>query len=1264
MQGIDILNYLNKTIGKPVNIEDLKSEFSSDENELLPLLSDLSSQGFIYKTPDGYYYPTLHGNQVSSVPGTDFYSTIQKTFETLHPSERSEYQTYNNLLNTIKSYYDFFVFSHPELFSFFKSFQERPHLKREFIKETYAIFLRMNWKEHQKDLAYTRGDTYSTPVDLVSLEHAMLETVQRMKTYADVINSKTQYFDPNTIVSAGEYRQKYDNLQQDLYNNIDKIKEFAAKYPAGSIIDDSVVLTTFKVPFLDLLPTVLTILSRNPFIISNYLFFSNTPKNVIIERLKNLLQQRSEPISSLLTPFLQSKQDKSDVKEILSDVFSNIELKAKDFRTFNFQYLSVRMSDFTGSNFSQANFRHANFSFCNFSQCDLTHIDFNPVASFQNNVIEGADFADNQITAKILKNNKGTPKNVLLNELAYDSKNIKQTILAPTTFTVAIPLIGTDKEDSNFLAKALGEVLSELTKFSSVESDVKELKTWLETGAIPPFFSPFLQKGEKGLTEIISYVGQLNGKGLLLQGGIDKNEVKQIFNKIRALFVDSSGESKPVVTKPTSAEELDRQKAREIYNNFVSTYKGSKTIPKRALLNFITNKQGFLYEWIDSLPESLDYQRLWEIYSALLSSLKQTYLNSYVAPTTKFTPFPYHSRVTRIDANRSKSVYGDEQLQFVMVLEPVYNLLPPQVRNAVKVGLNEYTGNVTTGPHYYGVLTHTIVTPYKFSTFDYASQTVNTLKVWLVSENQSDLLQKLPDIENAVTRVGGNVSSCRKFFKDWPLVAMNALIQKAGTLGIDQIWVPTGKAIGSGELNWSRYYEDAAKVFGGKLQKLNMQFKANPAVHISTTTDEVYVIDLRPTKVKTSDLVSVSRLSFQQESSKAYDVNTGRINVNYWDKYIDTSLPYVTDPETAAVIALNHWNKDSDYTILHKFTKQIANFCKKYLTEKSEAINIGVVLAYITQELDLSINSNNNKVSNLSFFPVYNNNILNYKGSSLKFSLLSDYDWRTIRNQLKHHFTWVIEHSRQNPIFSEVEPYVSDDMIAQFAYSTFFQEYRISAEAMRDPEFVNEVKSIIKNELGYKLFDPPYIDWLHWLLKALTDVKWFIRNQREISPDLNASIEELARDWFKLWIQEQVPSDMKASTWYTLLFIPTIQRMLQEKGFGDILGTNFVLPQADDERIDLIINPIDKGEGEKEFVDPFGQSFETHEEEEYPLNINRLFDKSDIEDYKEELINQYLDAINVAKRRGDENKVTQLKEKIRELQSLSSRLSFYQFDLF
>ncbi|GEM_PF-972890 len=279
--------------------------------------------------------------------------------------------------------------------------------------------------------------------------------------------------------------------------------------------------------------------------------------------------------------------------------------------------------------------------------------------------------------------------------------------------------------------------------------------------------------------------------------------------------------------------------------------------------------------------------------------------------------------------------------------------------------------------------------------------------------------------------------------------------------------------------------------------------------------------------------------------------------------------------------------------------------------------------------------------SSLSLFREYAN---------LSLIKTAEYEWNKWKDNIKHHIQFFIDHSRivHNEV---VNKHVSDEMLVQWAYRTFFEEYSVPRWVTEDPEFVDEVRRIIIEDLGYNLYGQVYIDWGFWIQKAYDDLTWFIPKQRQLL-DVNISDKELARDWWKLWKEDQIPADMKASPWYPL-FRDTIRDMVIDMGLGDITDdTSYHLPEGEAERLpESERQQHEEGTEGHEYVDREGNPIEGP-----PEGFEETYEsKEDINDTKQELIDEYLDQINVALQQGDVQTVQKLKQRLQELESISSQ---------
>jgi uncharacterized protein YjbI with pentapeptide repeats len=254
------------------------------------------------------------------------------------------------------------------------------------------------------------------------------------------------------------------------------------------------------------------------------------------------------------------------------------------------------------------------------------------------------------------------------------------------------------------------------------------------------------------------------------------------------------------------------------------------------------------------------------------------------------------------------------------------------------------------------------------------------------------------------------------------------------------------------------------------------------------------------------------------------------------------------------------------------------------------------------------------------------------------------------RDRLIHHVQWVLDNNKDK--FPDVAKYVTPEMMIQFAYRTFFDEYQIPAELRNDPEFNKELRDIIHEKFGADVGAPPYLDWNHWMQKAWDDVRFFIKNQKQISPDMSSSDEELARDWYDLWQKETVPQDIKAAPWYSTEFLPRVVAMLKDKGLGDVTDQSFRMPPSPEERTRSITNPTDNDEGEEVLEGPQHELIpggETEKPQE-PIVLPGAPDKHDVR----HMIDEYLDKLNKAQQAGNTELADRIKRRLQELSTLSS----------
>lgn len=1150
-----ILTNILKTFNNPgsISMEELHADLPElSPEELQQGVYELRSKGLVYNYRDDLYSLTVAGQNVvnsgGSVPGI---SSKNITSDIL--STRSGF--FQEVLQNI---FPHLIENHPE-YSQVIEFLSQKNIITSFLQPLYSFLL-----EKGEVFAYPGEDVFHYENRLESsIEDYVALWLERLRQHGSKVPGL-----PPGLLSKFTTKESLAQIQNLLVSYESEITKFVldllGNMPAkpGMVMDPSTENVFVQRTFnqitditqgfsensvkLALLPVIRKIA------LGELVFSMSTPANVVVNELRKV-SEGGVLMSEIFPEF--SGSSRPDAKRIFSETLSNrSDLSGSDFRNTSFTGLAIIHSDLSGCDFDHVNsFTQTVIVNCNLTNAKITNTDLTKISGFSGNNLTGTDFLNTIVPLTLIKDNTGTPKNLVSAQAEFNPADLKKAWSAPPVFSHSFAITPSDRNDARTVAKALQGVLQNMTRISSLlrySDEYSELRNWIDTGMVPPVISQYILMGPEGLKPMIAWLGKARGSGVLQQKGFSKDEINWLFNNARALFTE---EEKPKTKAPTE-EEIHQQKVDE----FISSHQNQK-ITVADLVNLISNKEGLLYSWISGLKDPLNTPELWSIYNSLLSGLQNYHMNSFAPAVKDFTPFPYVSRIQNLNEVRVHGMYAGKDKQFAITLDPVPSMMPAPVYKALRASMGQ-SGGSTTGPHLYGEgICHGIVAPIKYTVVDAKTKKVKSLNVWQVGEWQSDAYQKSSDIEKDIKKEGGNLQQFRRYFRDWPLNMMNALIEKAGRLGVNQIWVPkmtdiggwypkeTGNGISSRD--WSRYYDDAAKAFGGELKKVGASIKANPHGPNAKETDEYYVIDLdKAKKQKTSGL----KLS--------------------WAERLDEN------------------------------------------------------------------------------FEEYKRN---YHISSLKFSDLQDYDLGQLEAQIKHHFEWVIEHNANEPGYADVIPFVTNDMIAQFAYRTFFDEYRIPQSDRENPEFMGKVKDIVPS-LGYKLFDPPYIDWLFWMNRALNDVQWFVKNQREISPDLGASKEELARDWFKLWVAEAVPEDIKSASWYSSLFVPTVQEILEAKGFGDILGTGYILPESPEERTNLIINPVDTGEGGKDFVNPEGEVIESKEEDETSLGLGKIFEPSDIEEYKQQLTDQYLEALHEAIQEGDQLKIQNLKHRIQELQSLSS----------
>ena len=186
--------------------------------------------------------------------------------------------------------------------------------------------------------------------------------------------------------------------------------------------------------------------------------------------------------------------------------------------------------------------------------------------------------------------------------------------------------------------------------------------------------------------------------------------------------------------------------------------------------------------------------------------------------------------------------------------------------------------------------------------------------------------------------------------------------------------------------------------------------------------------------------------------------------------------------------------------------------------------------------------------------------------------------------------------------------------------------------------FPYELQKISENDLR--------LDWVadekDWSAFIRIYIKTFVDHQMRANPDLGNK-KSLAKDAYEFMLGE-IPENIKNDPEFGVTLNKVKEELFEE--YGDFTAP----PEATD---NLNLDTFTDNSPGGELLDHNGQPMGSDEGNWYEdLNLNNVHE--DESDVKDEMINEYLDQLSQAQRDGDQAKVDSIKQKIQELQSLSS----------
>ena len=155
--------------------------------------------------------------------------------------------------------------------------------------------------------------------------------------------------------------------------------------------------------------------------------------------------------------------------------------------------------------------------------------------------------------------------------------------------------------------------------------------------------------------------------------------------------------------------------------------------------------------------------------------------------------------------------------------------------------------------------------------------------------------------------------------------------------------------------------------------------------------------------------------------------------------------------------------------------------------------------------------------------------------------------------------------------------------------------------------------------------------------------------------------KELARDWWKLWLVEQVPGDIQKAFWWEM-YEHTIVTMFEHKGLGNIKEETYSPPSNDlnlDNLLNINPNPEEDDKEGLQLVDRNGNPINEREPEGSPREeapegyVDPMLQAQNGEP-EGPTTDELLDELSKARSSGDKAKVEEIKRKLQGLSSLKT----------
>lgn len=669
----------------------------------------------------------------------------------------------------------------------------------------------------------------------------------------------------------------------------------------------------------------------------------------------------------------------------------------------------------------------------------------------------------------------------------------------------------------------------------------------------------------------------------------------------------------------------------------------------------------------------------------------------YDSKQEKFVPIPPEDYNIRPMKSRTYSPdkydFGGafRNNQFFLLLEPMLEYYSEEIRELFA----ESDTHLKAYPMHWNWIR---TSPYRNTRIDAESGEKESKLIWKVNEIQSDMYSE------ALERFGKEKGQLlRDVLQDWPITAVGHLIAHAQQEGVSEVWIPNEKDIRlhlnnnkALKWDWTYQYDEPAKVFGGVWKDTGQKIPVDKGRNESYQVSNHYVIDLEQKtldmleKLQDPDIVdtlldymSPQRLKQMREELKAYQAKReevkrlGGVEASLRFSYRD---PESLTEEQLGIMAIldNHGETIDRYSAyVEEDTGEIAiyTFSKTpghmgygvssvdYLSdrpgafmpeEREERGESRITLDDLPEEargwlVRQILDAKFYTVGGLHF--TAGQEIIESLGSIKKeaqinwnniASVLNENKVREYINIFRSEEGWAASKAGQERDypFGDVINYLSDDKIVvglivkaevQLGYNT------------GDPEHVRHLKEIMSG-YGYELPEPPWVLWVELYNSIWNSTLKTMQSTREKNPNLGLSDVELARDAFQAVIDNVLTDAIKGAPWYETEFLGGLRRLFMDAGYGDVTDTGFIEPSEPD--VQDVMRGGDTPGGQ--LIGPEGEPMGPDE----PRDDDPIFREPsprDIEETRQELLDDLLDQLSAAKQAGDAERVEQLKKQMREL---------------